>query len=70
MHFSLTTECAFIPPGMQSYLLGQAFRNETPPAVILATGVVHGIQILSHEVSLTSFFFVKTFPGGGGVVRL
>ena len=61
MHFSLTTECAFIPHGMQSYLLGQAFREETPPAVILANGVVHGLRVLSREVFFGPILFLLYF---------
>jgi len=56
---------------MQSYLLGQAFRKETPPAVILANGVIHGLRVLSREVFFGSILlFVKTFPGGGRIICL
>ena len=62
MHFSLTTECTFLPHGVQSYLLGRAFRQDVPSAVILANGVLHGLQVLCREVILDFlFFFLITF---------
>ena len=65
VHFSLTTECTFLPHGIQSYLLGQAFRQDVPSAVILANGVLHGLQVLCREVILDFLFFFSYNWSGG-----
>ena len=61
MHFSLTAECTFLPRGVQSYLLGRAFREEVPSAVGLATGVLHGFRVLCREVFFNHVLSFQTF---------
>ena len=70
MHFALSMECTFLPPGITTFLLEKACQRGTPPAVNLATGVLYGLRVLTKEVVHSLSVPLLAFSGGGGIFRV